>query len=75
MNADAADHDGPVDHGDALARLCHSDGALLARWATADYNKVVEGRTHFDGLKLEMPALALVSCQVRSFISVFVLPA
>ena len=57
MNAHAADHDGPVDHGDALTRLCRSDGALLARWATADYNDVVRGRTHFDLIKSTMPAV------------------
>jgi len=41
MNAHAADHAGPVDHGDTLARLCGGDGGLLARRATADYNQVI----------------------------------
>src|SRR6266849_6020608 len=48
MNAHASDHDGPVDDGDALARLCRSDGALLARWATADHNKVIFGYIHLE---------------------------
>src|SRR5260370_771166 len=64
MNAYAAHHGGPVDHGDALARLCRGDGALLARWTTADFNKVVSGRTHFEGLKSTMPG-ALVFCSSR----------
>jgi hypothetical protein len=51
MNAHASDHDGPIDDGDGLARLCRRDGALLTSWATADHNKVVFGRSHFDGLK------------------------
>jgi hypothetical protein len=60
MNAHAADHDSAVNYGDALARLCRRDNALLARLATADYNKVVCGRTHFDDLKSTMPAVVLV---------------
>src|SRR5260370_614755 len=48
-----------------LARLGRGDGALLARLTTADYNKVVGGRTHFEGLKSTMPG-ALVFCPGRS---------
>ena len=43
MNAHAADHDRPVDNGDALARFCRRDGALLSRWATANHNQVIFG--------------------------------
>src|ERR1700730_12553976 len=43
MNAHAADHDRTVDNGDAFARLCGRDGALLSRWATSDHNKVIFG--------------------------------
>src|SRR5205807_9410681 len=34
VNAHAADHDRPIDNGDALARLRRCDSALLSRWAT-----------------------------------------
>src|SRR6202030_556532 len=43
MNAHAANHDRTVDNGDAFARLCGRDGALLSRWATSDHNKVIFG--------------------------------
>jgi hypothetical protein len=56
MNAHASEHAGPVNYGDAFASLCRSDGALLARWATTNYNKVVFGRAHFAALKSGMPA-------------------
>src|SRR4029077_16174509 len=46
MNADATDHGGPVDDGNALARLRRRDGALLARRAAADHHKVVFGCIH-----------------------------
>ncbi|HLM98514.1 MAG TPA: hypothetical protein VK335_04495 [Bryobacteraceae bacterium] len=50
MYAHTSDHAGSVNYGDALARLCRSDGAFLPGWATPDYNKVVFGRTHLAGL-------------------------
>src|ERR1700686_3966347 len=46
MDRHASDHNGPVDDGDTLVGLCRRDGALLARWASADHNEVVFGFTH-----------------------------
>src|SRR4029077_9766676 len=46
MNAHAAAHDGPVDHGDALAYLRGRDCTPLSRRTTADHNKVIFGSTH-----------------------------
>ncbi len=46
MNAHATDHGGPVDDGNALARLRRRDGTLLARRAAADHHKVVFGCIH-----------------------------
>jgi hypothetical protein len=43
MNAHAADHDGPVDYGDALAYLRGRDRTPLSRRTTADHNKVIFG--------------------------------
>ena len=51
MNAYASDHAGAVNYRDAFACLCRSNRAFLPRWATADYNEIVFGRTHFAGLK------------------------
>ena len=73
MNAHAADHGGPVDHGDALARLCRGDSALLPRRATADYNKVVCGRTHFTGPNSTMPGALVFSSGRYELTSVFLL--
>src|ERR1700730_17311678 len=56
MNAHASDHDGPVDHSDAFARLCRSDGGLLPRWPTADYNQVIVCYLHFAELNSQLPA-------------------
>jgi len=41
MSTHASDHGGPIDDGNALAGLCRRDGALLARWASADHHKVI----------------------------------
>src|ERR1700678_1223471 len=57
MNAHASEHAGPVNYGDAFARLCRSDGAFLARWATTNHNKVVFGRAHAADLKSGMPVV------------------
>ena len=57
MNAHASEHAGPVNYGDAFASLCRSDGALLARRATTNYNKVVFARDQLADLKSGMPAV------------------
>ncbi len=59
MNGHASHHDGPVNDGDALARLCRGDSAFLPRWATADYNKVVLCYSHFESLKFTIAAAPL----------------
>ena len=46
MDTHASEHAGPVNYGDAFARLCRRDGAFLAGWATADYYKVVFRSVH-----------------------------
>jgi hypothetical protein len=51
MNAYASDHPHPINYGNAFACFCRSNGSFLARWAAADYKKVVLGRTHLAGLK------------------------
>ena len=43
MNAHAAYHDGPVDHGDALAYLRSRDRTPMSRRATSDHKKVIFG--------------------------------
>jgi hypothetical protein len=56
MNGHASHHGGPVNDSDALARLCRGDRALLPRWATADYSKVVLRYSHFEHLKSTIAA-------------------
>src|SRR5712671_196354 len=56
LNAYTTDHDDVVDQGNAFARLCPGDSTLLARWATADYDKIIIRNTHFVGLRFTMQA-------------------
>jgi hypothetical protein len=76
MNTHASDHDDPVDHGDAFTCLCCGDGSLLACWATADPNKVIFGRTHFDSLKPTNAhsGVGFVRCQILRLVSRLPLP-
>src|SRR5260370_29846286 len=65
MNAHAAHHGGPVDHGDALAHLCRGDSSLLPRRATADYHQVVLCYGHLGRLTFTIALAPLVSSSGR----------
>src|SRR5260370_1821150 len=74
VNAYTADHDDVVDQGNALARLCRGDSTLLARWATADYDKIIIRNTHFLGPPIHNAgSIGFFLCQTQPLISVFLL--
>src|SRR5260370_40895354 len=72
VNAYTTDHDDVVDQGNAFSRLCPGDRTLLARWATADYDKIIIRNTHFVGPPIHNESsIGFFVCQKQPLATVF----
>jgi hypothetical protein len=62
------DHDYVVDQSNALARLCRGDCTLLARWATAYYDKIIIRNAHFVGPPIHnASSIGFFLCQIQRY--------